>query len=89
MNLKSGKWDDNLIKFSVDADKNCATIKKVYEEEAKMFCDAIKSFAENPDALENFESYLSFTFGLWLKKYVNTPENIASEMMNFATIDMQ
>lgn len=86
--MKLETWDGDLIKFSVDADTNCATIKKVYEEEANMFCNAIKSFAENPNALENFESFLSFSFGLWLKKYANTPENIASEMMNFATIEM-
>lgn len=57
-----------------------------YTNSAKLFCDAIKLFSEQPDALENLESYLSYHFGAWLEKYANTPESMAAELYNFANI---
>lgn len=39
-----------------------ANVQRNYEEQAKMFCDAIKTFAENPYGLENLELYLSINF---------------------------
>lgn len=57
-----------------------------YENEAKEFCKAIKLMADNDDALENFELYLSYHFEAWLKNYANTPENISAELKDFANI---
>lgn len=59
-------------------------MERPYEEEAKTFCNAIKTFATNPDNLENLENYLAMHFATWMQKYANTPENIASEMSSFA-----
>ena len=58
-----------------------------YENEAATFCAAIRTFAERPEALENFESYLSRHFSAWLKKYADDPENMAAEMRTFAEME--
>lgn len=55
-----------------------------FENEAADFCNAIKRLAENPDSLENLESYLSGHFQYWLEKFADTPENIAAELAAFA-----
>lgn len=57
-----------------------------YENEARTFCEAIKLLAENDEALENFETYLSYHFETWLKNYANTPESISTELKDFANI---
>lgn len=57
-----------------------------YEQAAEDFCNAIRKFAENDDALNNMESYLAHCFGDWLKRYANTPDGIAGEMLNFAAM---
>ena len=51
------------------------------------FVEAIKRLAENPQNLENLQSYLEQHFTLWMKQYANTPENMAAEMLSFANID--
>lgn len=55
-----------------------------YNEEARTFCEAIKTLASKPENLDNLESYLSYSFDLWLKKWANTPGNMAAEMREFA-----
>lgn len=59
----------------------------LYENEAKEFCNAIRKLAEDTEALDNFEFYLSLQFDVWLKKWGNTPENITAELMNFANME--
>ena len=54
---------------------------------ASDFVEAIKRLAENPQNLENLQSYLEQHFALWLKRYANTPENMAAEMLSFANIE--
>lgn len=54
------------------------------EKAASDFCKAIKTLAEKPDNLANLESYLSHHFPEWLKRYANTPDNLAAEMREFA-----
>ena len=61
--------------------------KEEIEEYSSMFISAVKTMAEKPDNLENFKSYLDSHFSEWLQKYANTPEGIATEMKNFATIE--
>ena len=51
---------------------------------AEKFCTAIKTLAERPDAMEIFEAYLSRHFDKWLKRFANTPEQIAEELQHFA-----
>lgn len=55
-------------------------------EPARVFCDAIRTLAANPERLENLESYLSYHFDKWLVKWANTPENMAGEMKQFSEI---
>ena len=62
--------------------------KRGYKEESKIFVDAIKILAENPDNLDNLESYLSVHFPEWLARYANTPENLAGEMKQFAEMEI-
>lgn len=59
-----------------------------FEEEAADFCKAIKRLAENPDSLENLESYLSGHFQSWLEKFANKPENIAAELAAFTEMEV-
>jgi hypothetical protein len=55
-----------------------------YEEQAKAFCDAIRDFAKSEDAINNMESYLSYHFPEWLRKYAYDMESLSAEMANFA-----
>lgn len=59
-------------------------IEKPFEQEAKQFCEAIKTIAEKPENLENLELYLSIHFATWLDKFANDPGNITAEIKAFA-----
>lgn len=63
-------------------------MKKENIENAKIFIDAIRTFAEKPQNLENFQSYLENHFGIWLEKFANTPQGIAGEMKSFAEMEI-
>lgn len=56
--------------------------------EAAQFVEAIRTIAAKPDNLDNLESYLSHHFSEWLQKWANTPENIVSELRNFAETEI-
>lgn len=62
-------------------------MKNKFEDTAKKFTEAIVSLAENKERLENFEHYLSLHFDVWLKKFASTPEEITSELTDFANIE--
>ena len=53
-------------------------------QNAERLVMAIKRLANNPEALDNFESYLSRHFDKWLATWVTTPEGMASEFEMFA-----
>ena len=55
-----------------------------YARETAQFCEYIRTLASKPDNLDNLESYLSFSFGEWRKKYAYDPQNMAAEMREFA-----
>jgi len=57
-----------------------------YENEANALADAIKKLAANNDALNNFASYLSYHFPVWLERYGNTMEGLVSEFEHFASM---
>ena len=61
--------------------------KEAQAKAAADFVNAIKIIANKPENLDNLESYLSYHFSEWLKKYANTPEDIAAEMREFAELD--
>lgn len=59
-------------------------IERKFEQEAKQFCEAIKTIAEKPENLENLELYLSMHFATWLEKFANDPGSITAEIKAFA-----
>lgn len=56
------------------------------EINSKALCDAIRKFAENPTAIENFESYLSYHFDKWYTKFASTPEGLIDEFNRFSVL---
>ena len=67
---------------------------KKYDERLKHNCifaealgKALRKFAEHPERLENFESYLSHHFDVWYKQYANTMENLVYEFENFSDME--
>ena len=56
-------------------------------ETTKILIEALKRFAENPGALENFESYLTYCSDQWLATYASTPAGLAAELDHFSKID--
>ena len=63
-------------------------MNRKHEQTAKQFCEALRAIAGKPENLENLESYLSYHFAEWLKKYANTPETIVAEMKGFAEMEI-
>lgn len=61
---------------------------KAHTRIAADFISAIKEIAGKPENLDNLESYLSYHFPEWLKKYANTPEKLAAEMAEFANMEI-
>jgi len=59
-------------------------MERPFESEAASVYCSIRKLAENPDALDNFESYLSMHFDAWLKKYAANPASMAAELHRFA-----
>lgn len=55
---------------------------------AAMFVNAIKKLTSNEDSLNNLESYLSHHFDVWMEKFANTPESLASELKQFAEMEI-
>ena len=62
------------------------TMEQKYTKEAAQFCEYIRTIASKPDNLDNLESYLSFSFGDWLKKYAYDPQSMVAEMREFANM---
>ena len=58
------------------------------KEYATMFVNAIKELATKEDNLDNLESYLSAHFDTWLERFANTPTGLASELKEFAEMEI-
>lgn len=58
-----------------------------YEDEAAKVAEALRKFAERPETIDAFESYLSFYFENWLHVYARDPEGMAEELMRFASLN--
>ena len=52
------------------------------------FVGAIKLIATKPDNLDNLESYLSHHFPEWVSRWANSPEDLATEMKEFARMEI-
>ena len=61
---------------------------KKYTVEAAQFCNAIRELANKPENLQNLESYLEWHFDKWMEKYASTPDDMATEMSNFAQMEI-
>lgn len=60
-------------------------VNRKFEEQADRLCNAIRHMVDDENALENFNSYLSYHFDVWLNEYVNdNVENFVSEVECFA-----
>lgn len=61
------------------------TINQLNNQEcAEKLTKAIKKMGESPEALNNFECYLTYHFDKWLEKFANTPESLAFEFEQFS-----
>lgn len=56
------------------------------KENAAVIIAAIKRFNENPEALENFESYLTYCFDAFYLRIKQQPEGITEELNYFSNI---
>ena len=61
-------------------------MEELYEKEAAQFIEAIKTIASKPENLENLESYLAAHFANWINKFASTPEDLVSEIQEFANM---
>lgn len=59
-----------------------------YEHIAAQFCEHIRTLAAKEENLNNLESYLSYCFPEWLKKYASTMEDLTSELGQFANMEV-
>lgn len=58
------------------------------EECAVMFVNAIKELATKQDNLDNLENYLSNHFDVWMENFANSPSGLASELKEFAEMEI-
>lgn len=58
------------------------------EENAQIFCAAIKELANKPENLENLELYLSRHFSAWMEKFAYDPNCISNELKHFAGMEI-
>ena len=57
------------------------------KECAKILADAIRTFAEKPDNIDNFQWYLEQHFDVWIEKWASTPDGLADEFKRFAEME--
>lgn len=57
------------------------------EKNAMIIYDAIRKFNENPEALNNFVSYLITHFDTWMEEFVKNPDGLAAEFKMFSEMD--
>lgn len=60
-----------------------------YENLAYQLADAIVKLAGSEEHLNNFASYLSYHFPVWMEKWANTPETLVSEFCEFANMEFE
>lgn len=67
---------------------NESEIGKEEETLARAFTRAIVSLAHNPRTLDNLETYLTYHFSEWVKEYCKTPEDLVTELKQFAEMEI-
>ena len=61
------------------------TYKRYY---ARELANTLREFAEKPQNIDNFESYLEYCFIDWKEKFANTPEKMIEDMEHFAEMEV-
>lgn len=51
---------------------------------ARKLANVLREFAEKPQNIDNFESYLENHFIAWERTFANTPKKMIGDMENFA-----
>lgn len=77
-----------MDKSMIEKIREINQIKNSDKECAKIFCDAIRTMSENPNTIDNLESYLENCFSDWMKLYANEPYMLAKEMKSFAEMEV-
>lgn len=57
------------------------------EQLAMQLASAIEKLASDPEHLNNFVSYLTAHFPVWIEKFANTPEGLVNEFTEFANME--
>ena len=55
---------------------------------AKQIADALRKFAEKPQNIDNFESYLKYCFIGRKENFANAPEKMIEDMKHFAEMEV-
>ena len=55
---------------------------------AKQIADVLRKFAEKPQNIDNFESYLKYCFIGWKENIANTPEKMIEDMKHYAEMEV-
>ncbi len=57
-----------------------------YDTQAERTIEALRKMLSNDFATGNFKMYLSNHYAEWLDKFANTPDGMATELEQFASI---
>lgn len=85
--VMAGTESEAIKKARVKNIDELAPVREFNESASQKLVDAIKKFAENEKALENFGWYLEKHFDVWLDTYAHNPSCMASEFKHFAEME--
>lgn len=78
------EWQEAVEQHEEEQEQ--ARINGDYHKEAQTIAEAIKKFAEDKEALDNFEDYLARHFYVWMQKWAHSPAGLADEFKSFANM---
>ena len=53
-----------------------------------LLIDALKTFSQKPENIENFSRYLDYHFAKWVDTFAKNPENFIFELYHFANMEV-
>lgn len=84
--LLNAAYTGQLCAATIHAPSAPKAIDKRYY--ARELANALREFAEKPQNIDNFESYLKYCFIDWKEKFANTPEKMIEDMEHFAEMEV-
>lgn len=86
----TNEWSEWKEGNKVRADEDAVERKVLrYKEKlAEDFVKAITELVNNPKNLDNLEIYLTHHFPEWVEKYCGTPEDMVTELQQFAEMEI-